>query len=381
MPPPLVMESSPGPETVINGRPYLYFAGTGYLGLQSDPRLAEAAYEAMRRYGTGSATTRAGFGNNPPTLSVEAAAAAFFGSAASLHFASGYSGAAVLARAVEGEVEAVFVDDQSHFSVMDALRMLPGPAHRFAHREPDALRDAIRAHLKPGQRPLVITDGVFPVSGALAPVAAHLDVLGPYPGACLALDDAHGIATLGRDGRGSLDHAGLFDARVNVLASEAGDGPRLLVCGTLSKAVGGYGGIVPGSAAFVERLSVRDPLHFAASAPPVPAAAMTERALRIVMAEPQRRAALHENVRRLKQGLASLGVGTDPTPVPIIPIDLGTADRMRAAQQHLLDRGVAIAYSSGYSSVGPNGALRIAVFATHTSEMIDRLLEELRSVL
>jgi len=125
---PHVMESAPGPQTVINGRTYLYFAGTGYLGLQADPRLAEAAWEAMKRYGTGSATTRAGFGNNPPTLAVEAAAAEFFGSAASLYFASGYSGAAVLARAVEGEVDAVFVDDQSHFSVMDALRMLPGPA-------------------------------------------------------------------------------------------------------------------------------------------------------------------------------------------------------------------------------------------------------------
>jgi len=66
--------------------------------------------------------------------------------------------------------------------------------------------------------------------------------------------------------------------------------------------------------------------------------------------------------------------------VPIIALDLGEADRMRAVQQALMERGVAIAFSSGYSSVGPNGALRIAVFATHTAEMIDQLLVELRGV-
>jgi len=208
-----------------------------------------------------------------------------------------------------------------------------------------------------------------------------MDVLRSYEGSCLAVDDAHGLAVLGAMGRGILDFAELFRGNVNTVEGESGGAPRLLMCGTLSKAVGGYGGIVPGSTAFIDRLKRRDPLHFAASAPPVPAAAATERALRIVMSEPERREKLHENVRRVKQGLAGMGLVADSTPVPIIPIDLGSIDRMREAQQRLLERGVAIAYSSGYSSAGPNGALRIAVFATHTAEMIDQLLDELRRVI
>jgi 7-keto-8-aminopelargonate synthetase-like enzyme len=375
------MQSAPGPRTVIDGREFLYFAGTGYLGLQGHPALADAACEAMRQYGMGTATTRAGFGNNPVTLGVESAAAELFGMQASLYFASGYSGAAVLARAVEGEVDAVFVDDQSHFSVMDALRILPGPPNVFAHRDASSLRETLGKVLRGGQRPLVISDGVFPVSGAIAPVAEYMDVLRSYEGSCLAVDDAHGLAVLGAMGRGILDFAELFRGNVNTVEGESGGAPRLLMCGTLSKAVGGYGGIVPGSTAFIDRLKRRDPLHFAASAPPVPAAAATERALRIVMSEPERREKLHENVRRVKQGLAGMGLVADSTPVPIIPIDLGSIDRMREAQQRLLERGVAIAYSSGYSSAGPNGALRIAVFATHTAEMIDQLLDELRRVI
>ena len=374
------MQSAPGPRTLIDGREYLYFAGTGYLGIQSRPELTEAACDAMKRYGIGTATTRAGFGNNPVTLAVESAAAEFFGTAASFYFASGYSGAGVLARAVAGEVDAVFVDEQSHFSVMDALRILSLPQHTFAHRNPEALDQALKRHLGPGKRPLVISDGVFPVSGEIAPVPEYVQVLSAYEGSCLALDDAHALAVLGERGRGSLEEAGLIDRGINVTTDEAKGAPRLLLCGTLSKAVGGYGGIVPGSTAFIENLVKADPIHFAASAPPVPAAAATERALRIVMAEPELRTKLRENVRRMKDGLRGMGLNADSTGVPIVPVELGTAERMKAIQAELMTRGVAIAFSSGYSSVGPNGALRIAVFATHTPEMIDRLLDELRQV-
>jgi 7-keto-8-aminopelargonate synthetase-like enzyme len=375
------MQSAPGPRTVIDGKEYLYFAGTGYLGIQARQELADAACDAIRRYGIGTATTRAGFGNNPVTLAVEATAAEFFGTESAFYCASGYSGAGVLARAVSGEVDAVFVDEQSHFSVMDALRILGLPQHTFAHRNPGALKDALARHLKPGQRPLVITDGVFPVSGEIAPAAGYFDVLSTYDGACLALDDAHALAVLGEHGRGTLEHANLFTRGINQSATESKNTPRLLLCGTLSKAVGGYGGIVPGSAAFIDKLMNTDPVYFAASPPPVPAAAATGAALRIVIAEPALRNRLHENVHRLRQGLEALGLKSDSTPIPIVPIELQTADRMKSVQATLMSHGVAIAFSSGYSSAGPNGALRIAVFATHTPQMIDHLLDELRRTL
>jgi 7-keto-8-aminopelargonate synthetase-like enzyme len=374
------MQSAPAPHTTIDGKQYLYFAGTGYLGIQCRPELAHAACNAIRQYGIGTATTRAGFGNNPVTLAVEQTAAQFFAAESAFYFASGYSGAGVLARAVAGEVDAVFVDEQSHFSVMDALRILSLPQQTFRHRNPQALKEVLSQHLKAGQRPLVISDGVFPVSGEIAPAADYFQVLSTYDRACLALDDAHALAVLGQQGRGTLEHANLFTRSINQSAGESKGIPRLLLCGTLSKAVGGYGGIVPGSAAFIDSLVKTDPVYFAASPPPVPAAAATEAALRIVIAEPTLRHRLHENVHRLKQGLRGLGLKADSTPVPIVPVELGAADRMKAVQAELMERGVAIAFSSGYSSVGPNGALRIAVFATHTPDMIDRLLEELGRV-
>src|ERR1043165_4527463 len=66
MPPISLMQSAPGPETVIDGVPYLYFAGTSYLGLAAHPGVIGGGCEAVRRYGFPSATTRARFGTIPP---------------------------------------------------------------------------------------------------------------------------------------------------------------------------------------------------------------------------------------------------------------------------------------------------------------------------
>jgi 8-amino-7-oxononanoate synthase len=379
MRPRLIMESAPGPFTTINGREYLYFAGTGYLGIQSRPELIDAAADAMRRYGMGSATTRSGFGNSPPVLEVERLAAEFFGAEAAFYFSSGYAGPAVAVLAASPEPEFLFMDEASHFSVADAARLLGKTVRTFAHRDADALKDALRGHLSPGGRPMVIADGVFSVSGRITPVPDYLEVLANYPGASLVVDDAHAVAVLGDRGRGTLEHFGLFGPNVNDVG---GDGPRLFMCGTLSKAVGGAGGIVPGSAEFIATVQRKAPAYFAASAPSTPAAGATAAALRIVMSEPQLRRQLHENVGRLRSGLRSLGLSVDDTVVPIVSIDLRDAQRMQSVQEQLMaEAGIAIAYNAAYSGVGPNGLLRIAVLATHTEEMIDRLLKVMGAVL
>jgi 7-keto-8-aminopelargonate synthetase-like enzyme len=377
MPP--ILQSAPGPRAVIDGRDVLYFAGTGYLGLHARPELVDAAVAAMRAYGMSAATTRAGFGNSPPVLEVERLAAQFFGTEAAFYFTSGYAGPAVLAAIAGGDVDAVFVDEAAHYSVMDAARLTGKPIHPFAHRDAGALRDLLRAKLAARGRPLVFTDGVFSVSGRIAPLSDYLEALSPYAGAILAVDDAHGMGVIGDHGRGTLDHFGLFDGRVNAVGLP--DETRILLCGTLSKALGGSGGIVPGSAAFIEDVARRAPAYFAASPPPAATAAATGRALQIAMAEPQLRAALQQNVRRLRSGLRSLGLAADESPTPVVALELPTADQMRAVQARLMGRGIAIAYHAAYSGTGPQGALRIAAFATHTAEMIDQLVGALRAAL
>ncbi len=199
----------------------------------------------------------------------------------------------------------------------------------------------------------------------------------PATGAVLLVDDAHGFGVLGENGRGTLEHAGL--ARRGFNQEPASRSPALWACGTLSKALGGFGGILPGSRALIERIKRGTPYGAAASGPPVPVAAASARALEIASEHPELRERLRENAAHLKSGLRRMGLQVHDSPVPIAAIAFDTAERMRQVQAALAGRGVWIAYLPAYSGVGPQGVLRIAVFATHTTAMIDRLLEELAS--
>lgn len=379
-----LMQSPPGAYTVIDGRRYLYFAGTGYLGLQGHPEVIRAACEATEQYGIGSATSRTLFGDVPPTLEVEREAAELFETDEAFYFVSGYVGNHILALGLEGTFEAVFVDERSHYSVLEAARLTGRPVHRFRHRDPEDLATCLKEHLPASGRPLVGGDGVFSALGTIAPAAEYRAVLGEYPGAAMWLDDAHGLGVLGGGGRGTFEHAGLLEMGVNAAGGDqpARDGPpRLYLCGTLSKAIGGYGGIIPGRGEFVGRLKAVSHYYGGASAPPVPAAAATARALQIVRADPGLRRRLRENVAAVKGGLRRMGLDTDDTPVPIVCLAIGTAENMRRIQGELMQRGVAIAQMAAYSGLGPEGALRIAVFATHTGQMIEQLLAELGRLL
>jgi 7-keto-8-aminopelargonate synthetase-like enzyme len=339
-----------------------------------------AACEATERYGIGSATTRAGLGNTPPVLEVERQAARLFGAEDAFYFMSGYVGNDALARMIDGEVDVVVVDECSHYCVFEAAAQFGKPVHRFRHADPDSLADALRTGLPPGAQPLVMTDGVFSALGTIAPVAECYEILRRYPGSSLLVDDAHGLGVLGEHGRGTFEHAGLFELGVNIGLPNRGNpgSPCLLLCGTLSKALGGYGGIIPGTSEILERIKSTSHYYAGASPPPIPAAAASARAIQLVIDHPEMRRQLRDNVRMVRSGLREMGLEVDDTPVPIIGLTLGTAENMQRIQRALADRGIMVAYMPAYSGLGPEGALRLAVFATHTGAMIARLLDELR---
>lgn len=372
-----VMQSPPGPETVIDGRRYFYFAGTSYLGLHGDPTIIEAACNALRQYGVHTATSRRGFGNNPPTLEVERLAAQFFGAADAFYFPSGYMGTAILAFALQGQYDVILADTSWHFSMMEAAR-LPGlPIHHFKHRDVDDLARCLHTHAPAPTRPLVLSDGVFSSTGELAPLDAYLRLLDPLPGAALLVDDAHGVGTIGTNGRGTLEYQGLWSRPINATAEEVPAGlARIYLCGTLSKAMGGFGGIIAGTRAFLDRARSSSHYFDGASGPPTPVAAATARALTIVMARPELRTQLASNVQRMRAGLRQLGLEIEDSPAPIVAARCGTAERMQRLHEELKERGFIVPYVRTYAGSGPQGQMRIAVCAAHPQAMIDALLGE-----
>ncbi len=378
------MESPPGAETVLNGRSYLYFAGTGYLGLQGHPALVAAATAAAQKYGVHTATTRSGFGTSPPVREVEERAAQWLGTESALYLVSGYAGNFAVAAALSSAVDLVLVDEFAHDCLREATRWLDHlqrPPLVFRHRDAAHVRELLRAQLPRGGRPLLLTDGLFPVSGNLAPLADYLSILGHYEGAMLHVDDAHAVGALGALGRGSLELAGVPAERINRDLDEPAAAPRVFLSATLSKAVGGHGGIIPGTAAFLDRVRRSSGWFRGASAPAAAVAAATAKGLERVQSDPLLRRRLADNVATLRSALGALGLGVAASPSPIIGIALDSAERMQRVQRQLVSQGIVIAYARDYAGAGPTGMLRIAVFATHTPPMIERLVEALAGAL
>jgi 7-keto-8-aminopelargonate synthetase-like enzyme len=364
----LIMQSAPGAETVFSGRRYLYFGGTGYLGLQGHPELVQAAIAGARQFGIGSAASRHGFGTSALLVGVERKAAEFLGAESAMYLASGYSGTAVLCQSHRAEFDRLFLDEHAHYSIVEGTILAQKSRHFFRHCDAEDLAAQLSIHLCPNERSWVLTDGVFPVSGEIAPVDRYLQVVAEYEGAKICLDDAHAMAVLGPAGRGTLDHYQI-------------DSEQVFVHGTLSKAVGGHGGIIPGSAQRIAYLRQNSNLYQGASATPAPAAAATLKGLELIQQHPELRARLGANVQRLRAGLRAIGLPVAESPVPIIGVRLESAERMQRLQEQLMRRDILIAYIRAYPGAGPDRALRIAVFASHTDEMLDRLVNELRRLL
>ena len=379
-----VMQSAPGAETVLNGQRYLYFAGTGYLGLQSHPEVIAAAQQACAEYGVHSATSRNGFGTTPLTQEVERRAADFFGAEAALYLVSGYAGNFAIASTIAEEVDLVLIDESAHYCLRESVRCfdrLRLPPLVFRHRDTEHVEQLLKTHCEPGWKPIVMTDGLFATTGNLAPLSAYLKLLSRYDRAMLLVDDAHGVGGIGDQGRGSTEIAGIPPQEINAYLDPSRTTPSVFLSATLSKAFGGHGGIIPGSRKFLDRIRQSSGWLGGASAPASPVAAATAKGLEIVQSNPAIRDQLTRNVFRLREALRGLGLPLEMSASPILGFSIGDAQRMQSIHQQLLERQIAIAYSRNYTGSGPHGTLRIAVFATHTVDMIDRLTDALREII
>ena len=357
------LQTPPGPTATINNQNVDYFCGFSYFALQSHPDLIQAATKAMQHYGINAGTSRAGYGNLPIFQQVEQKAADFFAQESALYYVSGYLGNALLLQGLAPDYDIIFADQESHYSILDGIAMANKPHITFAHRDSHDLAQQLNTHLKPKQRPLVITDGVFPTTGQLAPLADYDKLLANYPASILCVDDAHAYAVIGNHGRGTLEHFGI-------------QGPRRYSSGTLSKAVGGHGGIITGSRALIEQLKHRCKSLIGSSPVPIPAAAATAAGLDILKQQPAMRQQLWENVAYAKRAFGELGFeGIPDTPVPIICLSQDGHDYSTISKT-LMEKNIAVQYIPGgsYTGAPKNGAIRIAIFSGHTRAQIDRLV-------
>jgi 7-keto-8-aminopelargonate synthetase-like enzyme len=153
------------------------------------------------------------------------------------------------------------------------------------------------------------------------------------------------------------------------------------VCGTLSKALGGYGGIICGNAKWIDHLEQNSSLCVGASPPALVTAAASAKALSIARESPQIRERLWDNVKQARQCFNNLGWELEETPIPIICLRQHKKHNLAWLREQLFNQGIAVTHVRSYTSTPPGGALRIAIFADHTGKQIDRLITSLAALL
>jgi 8-amino-7-oxononanoate synthase len=369
-----IMESEPAAQTIINKKRVHYFSGTGYFGFQVHPDVIQAACLAAQQYGISSATSVAGYGTNPVLLNLEDKISEYFGTTGVLHYASGCLGNFIIIEGLKNDYDIVFIDKESHYSIKNATTLMEKPMQEFAHKDPEDLKKQVKKYLKAKQRPLILCDGIFPITGELSPLPDYVEVLRDIENATICVDDAHAIGVIGKKGFGSFEYFGL-------------EGERRHASGVLSKALGGHGGLIVGDDEFVAKLKKNSVLANACSVTPIPAAAATAKALEILHKKPEMRQELWKNTRYAKKKLIELGFDIDDTPVPIICLTTMNKKKTRidceSFQKKLFDMNIAVTYVPGgsYSSVPATGAIRISIFSTHHRSQIDTLVKEISELI
>ena len=356
-----VLESPQMAEVVVGGRRLINLSSNNYLGLNTHPRLIEAAVRGANEWGAGSGAVRTIAGTQSIHEELEARLAAFKRTDAALSFQSGYTvNVGVIGSMLESG-DCVVSDKLNHASIIDGIRLTKADRLLYEHADPDSAEQALRQAREKGyRRVLLVSDGVFSMDGDIAPLPELVERAERYDAAVM-VDDAHGTGVLGRNGRGSTDH---FDLHGRVA----------LNIGTLSKAVGVVGGYVAASQTVRDHLIHRArPFLFSSSHPAAVVLACIA-AIDVLEQEPQLMERLWDNARHFKQGLGDLGFDTGRSKTPITPVMCGEAEQAMALSDALRDRGV-FAQGIGFPTVARGQArVRTIVTATHTTEQLDTAL-------
>jgi 8-amino-7-oxononanoate synthase len=342
-----------------NGRRLLSFSCNDYLNLTQHPALIAAAVEATKRYGVGAGSSRLVTGNHPLYDELESRLARLKATETACVFGSGYLANTGIIPSLAGPDDLILVDELSHACINAGAKLSGANVHRYRHCDVEHAEALMAAHRANHPRALIVTDGVFSMDGDLAPLR-DLSQLAERFDAWLLADDAHGLGVVG-GGRGSAFANG-----------KAVDVP--LQMGTLSKAIGGYGGYLCASQAVIDlmRTRARTFIYSTGLPPAVVAAAIA--AIDVIEGDPAYAA---EPLRKARNFARATNL---PEPQSaIVPVILGETDAVLAASQLLEEEGFLVVAIRPPTVPQGTARLRFAFTAQHPDGDIERLAEFVRS--
>ncbi|GAB2948524.1 glycine C-acetyltransferase [Nonomuraea fastidiosa] len=356
-----VISTPQSSQVSVAGREVLNFCANNYLGLADDPRVIEAAKQALDRWGFGMASVRFICGTQEVHKELESRLSDFLGMEDTVLYSSCFDANGGVFETLLDAQDAVISDALNHASIIDGIRLSKAKRLRYANRDMAELESRLK-EASDARRRLIVTDGVFSMDGYVAPLREICDLADRYD-AMVMVDDSHAVGFVGPTGRGTPELHGVTD-RIDIIT------------GTLGKALGGAsGGYVSARKEICELLRQRSrPYLFSNSLAPVIASASL-RILDLLETTSEARERLRANTVRFREGMTKAGFDILPGDHPIVPVMIGDAAEAAAMAERLLDLGI---YVIGFSyPVVPHGQARIRVqlSAAHSPEDVDRAIE------
>lgn len=335
------------------GHGMISFCCNDYLNLSQHPSVKRAAAAAVEEYGAGAGASRLVTGNHPLYGKLEAALAKLKGAEAACVFGSGYLANLGIVAVLAGADDLIVADELVHSSLHAGAVASRARIELYDHNDCGHCRRLMAAHRAGHGRCLILTEGVFSMDGDRAPLAALAAIAEEYD-AWLMVDDAHGLGVLG-EGRGSVAEAGCID-RVP------------LQMGTLSKAVGVYGGFLCASRPVVELMPNRARSLIYSTGLPPPAAAAAIAALDLIAHDSALVAAPLEKAR-----LFTSMLNVTPAESAIVPLIVGAPARAMAASRALEADGFLVTAIRPPTVPENTARLRFTFSAEHRDDDIRRL--------
>ena len=339
-----------------------------YLGLASDPRLKQAAADAVEKTRTvGSTGSRLLSGNAQEWESLESEFARFARKESALYFGSGYAANIGLLSSILQPGDVVFSDALNHASLIDGIRLSGATKEIYPHRDIDSLHHALRRHSTSTGAKVIVTETVFSMDGDLAPIEDLLRLARDYD-AELVFDEAHASGVFGPEGRGLAAQHGMTR---DVLA----------IVHTCGKSLASAGAFVCCSETLMNYLVNHARTFIFSTAMPPYFAGQIRAALDLAMHVNAERAHLREIADLLRAKLSAVGIPFGGSASQIVPVICGSNESALTLAAHLQTNGFAVRAIRPPTVPPGTARVRISLTAKIARADVERLADAIRLAL
>ena len=359
------ISSEQNTEVLIDGKKVLMFGSNCYSGLVDDPRVHEAAIEAIKKYGTGCAGSPFLNGTLDIHKELEAKIANYIGKEDVLIYSTGFEVNLGVVSTLTGRQDYILWDEQDHASIIEGRRLSFSNSLKYKHNDMASLEEQLQK-CEPDKVKLIVTDGVFSMEGDVANLPEIVRLAKKY-NASVMVDEAHSIGVFGKGGRGTCDHFGV---------TKDVD----LIMGTFSKSFASLGGFIATDKEITNFLRHHSRSYiFTASITPASTAAVNA-ALDIMIAEPERQQNLWDLTHFALDGFKNMGCEIGHTSTPIIPLFIRDNYKTFGITRDLLNEGIFVNPVVSPAVAPTDTLIRFSLMATHTREQVSFALEKIHKV-